>query len=78
MLDITSKTTKKITEASYLCMGNSFRYRAIIRIAYKKYEKMKYSLYKEEIFDDIKKINGFDEYTLDDLKQDLDALENLG
>ena len=42
MLDITSKTTKKITEASYLCMGNSFRYRAIIRIAYKKYEKMKY------------------------------------
>ena len=58
MLDITSKTTKKITEASYLCMGNSFRYRAIIRIAYKKYEKMKYSLYKEEIFDDIKKISG--------------------
>ena len=39
MLDITSKATKKITEASYLCMGNSFRYRAIIRIAYKKYEK---------------------------------------
>ena len=78
MLDITSKTTKKITEASYLCMGNSFRYRAIIRIAYKKYEKMKYSLYKEEIFDDIKKINGFDEYTLDDLKQDLDALEAWG
>ena len=78
MLDITSKTTKKITEASYLCMGNSFRYRAIIRIAYKKYEKMKYSLYKEEIFDDIKKINGFEEYTLDDLKQDLDALENWG
>ena len=78
MLDITSKATKKITEASYLCMGNSFRYRAIIRIAYKKYEKMKYSLYKEEIFDDIKKINGFDEYTLDDLKQDLDALEAWG
>ena len=78
MLNITSKTTKKITEASYLCTGNTFRYRAIIRIAYKKYEKMKYLLYKEEIFEDIKKINGFDEYTLDDLKQDLDSLEAWG
>ena len=78
MLNITSKTTKKITEASYLCTGNTNRYRVIIRIAYKKYEKMKYSLYKEEIFEDIKKINGFDEYTLDDLKQDLDALETWG
>lgn len=78
MLNITSKTTKKITEASYLCTGNAFRYRTIIRIAYKKYEKMKYSLYKEEIFDDIKKISGFEEYTLDDLKQDLDSLEAWG
>ena len=78
MLNITSKTTKKIIEASYLCTGNTSRYRAIIRIAYKKYEKMKYSLYKEELFDDIKKINGFDEYTLDDLKQDLDSLESWG
>ena len=78
MLNITSKTTKKITEASYLCMENTFRYRVIIRIAYKKYEKMKYSLYKEEIFDDIKKVNGFEEYTLDNLKQDLDSLEYWG
>ena len=78
MLNITSKTTKKIIEASYLGTGNTSRYRAIIRIAYKKYEKMKYSLYKEELFDDIKKINGFDEYTLDDLKQDLDSLESWG
>lgn len=78
MFDITSKTMKKVTEASYLCTGNSFRYRAIIRITYKNYEKMKYWLYKEEIFNDIKTIDGFEKYTIDDLKQDLDSLEIWG
>lgn len=78
MFNITSKTIKKVTEASYLCTGNSFRYRVIIRIAYKNYEKMKYWLYKEDILNDIKIINGFEEYTIDDLKQDLDSLEMWG
>lgn len=77
-INISSRESKKITEAIYLCTANTNRYRVIIRIAYKKYEKMKYSLYKEEIFEDIKKINGFDEYTLDELKQDLEALETWG
>ena len=53
MLDITSKATKKITEASYLCMGNSFRYRAIIRIAYKKYEKNPINMKLNTLFLDI-------------------------
>ena len=77
-MKITSKSTKKVVEASYLCTGNSFRYRTIIRIAYKQYEKMKYWLYKEEIFNEIEKIEEFKGYTLDELKQDLDSLENWG
>ena len=77
-MKITSKSTKKVVEASYLCTGNSFRYRTIIRIAYNQYEKMKYWLYKEEIFNEIEKIEEFKGYTLDELKQDLDSLENWG
>lgn len=77
-MKITSKSTKKVFEASYLCTGNSFRYRTIIRIAYNQYEKMKYWLYKEEIFNEIEKIEEFKGYTLDELKQDLDSLENWG
>ena len=55
MLNITSKTTKKITEASYLCTGNTNRYRVIIRIAYKKYEKMKYHCTKKKFLRILKK-----------------------
>ena len=39
MLNITSKTTKKITEAAYLCMENASRYRAIIELHIKNMKK---------------------------------------
>lgn len=68
-------TKKKFVEATYLTMDNVHRYRVILRIAYNEYEKMKFWLYKEEIFNKIKYVDGFEDYTLDYLKQDLDALE---
>lgn len=77
-MDISEKTTKKFVEASYLSADNSHRYRVILRIAYNEYEKMKFWLYKEDIYKIIKSINGFQEYTLDNLKQDLDSLEAWG
>lgn len=71
---IDKKTLKEIRETKYLSVENTWRYRPIIRIFYKNYEKMKYWLYKEDIFEDLKKYEEFKDYTLDNLKYDLDTL----
>jgi uncharacterized protein (TIGR02677 family) len=68
--------TKTVEESKYLSTENTWRYRTIIRIIYKNYERMKYWLYKEDIFSSIKSYDEFKEYTLDNLKSDLDALVN--
>lgn len=75
---ITSNTSKPIKEVAYLYTENAHRYRIIIRTIFYKYEQMKYWIYKEEIYESIKLIQGFEKYTLDNLKQDLDSLENWG
>ncbi len=75
MVDIVSK---KFTEASYLCTDNASRYRVIMRMIYNEYEKMKFWLYKEDIFEGVSdKLSNID-YNLDKLKQDLDSLEGWG
>ena len=50
------KVGRKITESKYLNQENSFRYRNILRIAFYKYEKMKYWLDQNEIYEEIKKL----------------------
>ena len=69
---------KPVKEATYLNTENSQRYRTIIQIMFKKYEQMKYWILKEEIYEIIKNIYGFENYTMDNLKQDLDSLESWG
>lgn len=66
--------TKQIEEVKYLATENTYRYRSIIRILYKSYEQMKYSVYKEEIFEMLKQYEEFKEYSMDMLKSDLDSL----
>lgn len=73
-LDITNKLTKQIDETRYLTAENAWRYRSILRFFYLQYEKMKYWMYKEEIYEELKKHSEFNEYTMDSLKQDLDVL----
>lgn len=73
-MNIDKNITKQIDEVKYLATENTYRYRSIIRIMYKSYEKMKYSVYKEEIFEILKEYDDFSEYTLDNLKSDLDML----
>ena len=73
-MDITNKLTKQIDEMRYLTVDNTWRYRSILRYFYLQYEKMKYWMYKEEIFDELKKNEEFNEYTMDQCKQDLDVL----
>lgn len=73
-MDITNKLIKQIDEMRYLTVDNTWRYRSILRYFYLQYEKMKYWMYKEEIFDELKKHEEFNEYTMDQCKQDLDVL----
>lgn len=75
---INDSVGRKVTEATYLSTDNTYRYRVILRIAFNYYEKMKYWLYKEEIFEEIKKIDKFNSYTIESLTQDLDSLEKWG
>lgn len=71
---IDNKLMKSINETKYLSTENTWRFRPIIRIFYKSYEKMKYRLYKEDIFEELKKYEKFKDYTMDNLKYDLDTL----
>ena len=73
-LEITSKLTKQIDETRYLTADNAWRYRSILRFFYMESEKMKYWLYKEDIFEELREHEEFKEYTLDMCKQDLDVL----
>lgn len=73
-MKIDSKITKQIEEVKYLATENTRRYRAIIRIMYMCYEKMKFTLYKEDIMERLKEYEDFEEYTMDNLKSDLDVL----
>lgn len=65
-----------ITETSYLSAQNFVQYRTIMRKIFIENENYHDFLYPEEIFDLVKDCEGFEGYTLMDLKQDLDQLVN--
>lgn len=73
-----SKLKKEITETKYLAVENTWRYRAIIRIMFKNYEKMNFWLLKEQIHEKLIKYEEFKQYDMETLKQDLEALVNWG
>ena len=51
-----SKLKKEIIEAKYLSVENTWRYRAIIRIMFKNYEKMNFWMLKEQIYEELIKL----------------------
>jgi len=65
-----------ISEAAYLTAQNAVQYRTIMRIFYEEYEKMRFQLYKEDVYERLLDIDGFADYTMDQLKLDLTALVN--
>lgn len=65
---------EQINETSYLSVPNAPIYRKIMRCFYREYEKMNFQLYKEDIFQLLKKEGTFDNYTMEQLMLDLDAL----
>jgi uncharacterized protein (TIGR02677 family) len=77
-MDINSKLLKPITETKYLSEVNCARYRPILRYFFLQYEKIKYWLHKEDVFEELKKYPHFENYTFEQCKQDLDALVEWG
>ena len=51
-MNITEKITVPLIESRYLSAENADRYRSIMRLFYLHYEKMRYWLYQEEIFEE--------------------------
>lgn len=54
------------------------RYRPIIRLFYLNYEKLKYWIYQEEVYEELKEDPYFQEYTPEQCQQDLTALTAWG
>lgn len=69
---------KPMLEAKYLNVDNTDRYRPIIRLFYLNYEKLKYWLYQEEVYEVLKEDPYFREYTPEQCQQDLAALVSWG
>ena len=65
-------------EAKYLNVDNTDRYRPIIRLFYLNYEKLKYWIYQEEVYEELKEDPYFQEYTPEQCQQDLTALTAWG
>lgn len=72
------KLKKPVIEAKYLNVENTDRYRSIIRLFYLQYEKLKYWLYQEEVYEELKEDPYFAEYTQEQCQQDLAALTSWG
>lgn len=73
-MNITEKITAPLTESRYLSAENADRYRSIMRLFYLHYEKMRYWLYQEEVFEELKAEPYFADYTMEQCRQDLNAL----
>lgn len=67
---VSDKLTKPLTEAKYLNADNVSRYRCIMRIFFENYEKLKYWLYQEEVYEAMKKDPFWDDYRMEQCQQE--------
>ena len=77
-MEITSKLTKPIIETKYLTAENCRRYRPILRYFFLEYEKIRYWMYKEDVYEALKGNAYFEDYTMEQCRQDLDVLVEWG
>lgn len=73
-MQITDKLMKPLTEVKYLNADNVSRYRCIMRIFFDNYEKLRYWLYQEDVFEELKKDPHFEDYRMEQCQQDLAML----
>ena len=69
---------KPMLEAKYLNVDNTDRYRPIIRLFYLNYEKLKYWMYQEEVYEELREDPYFKDYTPEQCQQDLAAFGDGG
>lgn len=70
--------TANIPEVTYLSVPGVVQYRTIMRKMFIENERMHQQLYKEEIMKLVQEDPDFEEYSMDNLKQDLDQLVTWG
>ena len=68
------KYLESIQETVYLSVANAPQYRRIMRIFFIEYEKMHFQLYKEDVLELLKEYPEFSDYSMEQLKTDLEAL----
>ena len=73
-MKVYDKLLKPIKEVNYLRADNVDRYRLIIRYFFLEYEKIHYWIHKEEVYEEIRQIEGYQDYTLEQCQQDLQQL----
>ena len=74
LMQVSDKLIKPLTEAKYLNADNVSRYRCIMRIFFEHYEKLKYWLYQEEVYEEMIKDPFFADYRPEQCQQDLTML----
>ena len=68
------KLTRALTEVKYLNADNVSRYRCIMRIFFENYEKLKYWLYQEDVYEEMIQDPFFSDYRMEQCQQDLAML----
>ena len=63
-MQITDKLMKPVTETTYLTAENVKRYRVILRFFFVQYERIKYWMDQEEVYNELKSHEEFADYTL--------------
>ena len=53
-MEVNEKLYRPITEVNYLRAENADRYRAIMRFFYHEHERIRYWLYKEDVYEEMK------------------------
>ena len=77
-MKINEKLVKPVREAKYLDVENTDRYRSIARLFYLNYEKLKYWMYQEEVYEELTEDPYFAGYTMEQCQQDLETLTSWG
>ena len=73
-MKVTDKLTKSLTEVKYLNADNVSRYRCIMRIFFVNYEKLRYWLYQEDVYEEMIQDPFFKDYRMEQCQQDLAML----
>ena len=73
-MQVSDKLIRPLTEAKYLNADNVSRYRCIMRIFFENYEKLRYWMYQEDIYEEMIRDPYFADYRSEQCQQDLAML----